>query len=186
MNKKGRLKLIGIAAVCAAALIAVSGVCTKSLLKLLYPRDYSEYVEKYSGLYGIDRSLLYALIKTESGFDSGAVSSANAIGLTQITEETYDWLKMKLGDEGEFSDLFDAETSVKYGAFFIKYLLDEFGSTPTAFAAYHAGRTRVNGWLKNPELSSDGHELDKIPISETAHYVKKATKALDIYTRLYS
>ena len=105
--------------------------------------------------------------------------------MTQITPETFEWLRMKLGEtQGELS-LLDPETSIKYGAFFLSYLLDEFGETPVALAAYHAGRGRVNSWLKDPEISPDGKTLTKIPISETAHYVKKVTKALNIYSNLY-
>lgn len=185
MTAKGKLKTILIFAVIAALLFAAFAGSYRTVMKLSYPHKYEEFVEKYSAEFGLDSALLYAVIRTESSFDPSAVSSADAVGLTQITPETFEWLRMKLGEtQGELS-LLDPETSVKYGAFFLSYLLDEFGETPVALAAYHAGRGRVNSWLKDSEISPDGKTLTKIPISETAHYVKKVTKALNIYSNLY-
>ena len=36
--------------------------------KVLYPRRYSEYVEKYSQRFGLDENLVYSVIKVESKF----------------------------------------------------------------------------------------------------------------------
>lgn len=185
MTRKGKLKTVLIFAVAAAVLFCAFFVTGKSVMKMLYPMKYTEYVEKYSAEFGIEKELLYAVIRTESSFNPDAVSNADAAGLTQITPETFDWLKMKLGEENENLSLFDPETSVKYGAFFLSYLLDEFGNTDTAVAAYHAGRGRVNGWLEDKEISPDGRTLADIPVAETAHYVKKVNRALNIYNNLY-
>ena len=171
-----------------ALVILISGalLCVKPYERaFVYPKKYTDIIEQYSSEYGLEQNLLYAVVCTESGFDKDAVSSAGAIGLTQITEETYDWIKWKLGDEGQFSDLFDTETSVKYGAFFMGFLLDDFGDYRTAAAAYHAGRAKVHSWLKNTEYSSDGRTLDVIPSKDTAHYVAKITKAYEKYDSLY-
>lgn len=146
---------------------------------------YTEFVEKYSAEYGVEPELVYAVIKTESSFNPDAVSDADAVGLTQITPETFEWIKTKLGEENNNSSLHNPETSIKYGAFFLGYLIDEFGNTDTALAAYHAGRGRVNGWLDDKEISPDGKTLSDIPIPETAHYIKKVNKALNIYNNLY-
>lgn len=185
MTPKGRIKAILIFVVSAAVLFAAFCVTGKSIMKVLYPVKYSEYVEKYSKEFGIEKELLYAVIKTESSFNPDAVSDADAAGLTQITPETFDWLKTKLGEESEDLSLFDPETSIKYGAFFLGYLMDEFENTDTALAAYHAGRGRVNEWLEDRSISPDGKTLNNIPVAETAHYVNKVNKAINIYTNLY-
>lgn len=185
MTSKGKLKAILIFIIAAAVLFGSFCVTGKSILKSLYPLKYTEYVEKYSAEFGVEKELLYAVIKTESSFNPEAVSHADAVGLTQITPETFDWLKTKLGEENLNLSLLDPETSIKYGAFFLSYLLDEFENTDTALAAYHAGRGRVNGWLKDENISPDGKTLAEIPISETAHYVKKVNRALKIYCNLY-
>lgn len=185
MTPKGKIKA-GILIFLAAAILFGAFFATgKSVMKIIYPMKYTEYVEKYSEEYGISRELLFAVIKTESSFNPDAVSNADAVGLTQITPETFEWLQTKLGEEGADLSLLDPETSIKYGAFFLSYLLDEFENTDTALAAYHAGRGRINGWLSDKSISPDGKTLENIPIPETAHYVKKVNKALNAYNNLY-
>ena len=57
-------------------------------MKKIYPLKYSEYVEKYSEEYNIDKYLVYAIIKAESNFKENAKSTSNAVGLMQIMEAT--------------------------------------------------------------------------------------------------
>ena len=52
-------------------------------------------------------------------------------------------------------------------------------------AAYHAGLGAVQGWLEDPEYSSDGKTLDKIPYSDTNWYVAKVLETRDMYKKLY-
>lgn len=183
INPKAKISLIII--ISAAVLFAAFSATGKTVMKTLYPMKYTEYVEKYSAEYSVDPELVYAVIKTESSFNPDAVSYANAEGLTQIIPETFEWLKMKLGEEDENLSLFDPETSIKYGTYFLSYLLDEYENTDTAIAAYHAGVGNVNGWLEDKSISPDGKTLNGIPIPETAHYVEKVNKALNIYNNLY-
>ncbi len=152
-----------------------------------HPLRYTNYVERYTREFNVDKTLVYAVIKTESGFDSGAVSNVGARGLMQIMEDTFDWIKFKLGDEDtEYVDMFDPETNIRYGTFLLGYLYDEFGNIEATMAAYHAGRGQVNEWLSDPDISSDGVHLDKIPIRDTAHYVSKINKAIDTYNKIYN
>ena len=74
-----------------------------------YPQRFTEYVEYYAGKYGIDPMILYAFIRTESNFDPNADSDAGARGLMQITEVTFDWIKMKIAPKESltFDDLYD-------------------------------------------------------------------------------
>ncbi len=186
-KKKQKNSLVNVFIVCLVALIVfLSGkIIYDAALEYMYPRKYSEYVEKYAEEYGISEILLYSVINTESGFDKNAVSSANARGLTQITEDTFDWLLMKTGEEYTFDDLFEPEISIKYGAYFLSLLQKEYAITETVAAAYHAGMGNVSSWLGNPEYSDDGQHLKKIPISDTAHYVDKIINAMEKYNSIY-
>lgn len=47
--------------------------------KTEYPRNYVEFVRKYSYKYGVDENLIFAIIKAESGFDKNAESKAGAM-----------------------------------------------------------------------------------------------------------
>lgn len=156
-----------------------------AMMTYLYPHKYSEFVEKYAAEYEIDEILLYSVIKTESGFNPDSVSYADARGLTQITEDTFDWLLTKTGEDYVFDDLFTPEISIKYGALFLSILQREYGVTETVAAAYHAGMGNVSSWLSDSEYSHDGVHLVKIPIPDTAHYVDKVMSAMDKYYNLY-
>lgn len=147
--------------------------------------QYTEVVEANAREFSIEKELLYALIKTESGFDKNAVSSVGAKGLTQITPETFQWLQTKTGETHNEDALFEPEISVYYGTYFLRMLLDEFGDTETALAAYHAGRGKVNEWLCDPRYSADGKTLDTIPYEDTSGYVKKVVRNCERYRSIY-
>jgi soluble lytic murein transglycosylase len=185
MSAKGKLKLAVIILLLASAIVCIVSVAGVSIYKLFYPIKYTDFVEKYGEEYNLDKELIYAVIKTESSFNSDAVSSLGALGLMQITPETYEWLKMKMGENYTELDYMDAETSIKYGSFFLSLLIDEFGDEKTALAAYHAGRGRVNEWLSDTSISPDGKTLENIPYKDTEYYVEKVTKTENIYRNLY-
>lgn len=155
--------------------------------QILYPREYSDQVDKYSEKYGADKYLIYAIIKTESNFDKDAVSPKKAMGLMQVTEVTGEWAAEKIGINDFTEDmLFDPDTNIEIGCWYISKLLCQFGSCDTAIAAYNAGSGNVSKWLENNKLSSDGLNLAAIPYSETENYVKKIKKTRKIYEYLYS
>lgn len=189
MNKRKRKAIVKIAAIVTAfaLLIGVSVFFAgRTAYKAVYPCKYTFEIEKYADEYDVPRVLLFAVIHTESGFDPNAVSSAGALGLTQITPETFHWLQTKTGEDLPDTALYDPEVSVRYGALFYSMLLAEFGGdTRTAVAAYHAGRGQVNTWLRDNRYSEDGRTLREIPSRDTNHYVYKVMKAINIYNNLY-
>lgn len=180
-----KLKLISLLLILSVILIIIIVNTVKLGVQTVYPRQYADIVEETAERFEIDESLLYALIKTESGFDKDAVSSVGAKGLTQITPDTFTWLQTKTGEEYEENALFEPEISVYYGAYFLDMLLYEFGNTETALAAYHAGRGKVNEWLADPRISPDGKTLENIPYEDTSAYVKKVVRNYKKYEEIY-
>lgn len=188
MDKRKRVsavKIFLIVAVFSAAIIAAVFFVSKTIYKAVYPMKYTSEIHKYCEEYGVSESLMYAVIHTESGYDQNAKSKAGALGLTQITPETFAWLQTKTGEKYSENDLFTPEISIKYGILFYSMLLDEFGDTKTAVAAYHAGRGKVNSWLKDKKISPDGKTVQNIPEGETHNYAEKVLKAVSIYENLY-
>lgn len=188
MDKRKTVSLLKIAAavLCAAAIIFVAVFLVgKTVFKVVYPMKYTDEIARYAAEYKVPESLLYAVVHTESGYDPNAKSGAGALGLTQITPETFSWLQTKTGEELPESELYNPEVSIKYCAVFYGLLLTEFGDTKTAVAAYHAGRGRVNSWLSDSEISPDGQTLENIPAGETKNYVAKVLRAITIYNNLY-
>ena len=150
-----------------------------------HPMDYSEFVSNYSAEYGVSEYSIYSVIKTESSFKSNAVSPVGAVGLMQIMPDTFKWLAEKLGEVYNEGLLYDPETNIRYGTYYLAYLYAEYGNWDTVFAAYNAGLGRVNSWIANNEYSDEYGNLTYIPIKETREYVVKVNKSIEIYKKLY-
>lgn len=151
--------------------------------KQVYPILYKNEIAEVSERYRIDPALVFAIVKTESGFDPFTVSAKGASGLMQIMPSTGKYIAEKKGIADY--DLFDVTTNLDFGCYYWKYLSEKFyGLTETA-AAFNAGEGTVSGWLKNREYSPDGKRLEDIPYKETREYVKKIFESLKRYRKLY-
>ena len=192
-KKSSSLKIIAIILfVAVLAVLIFFGIKygTERWQKETHPLTYKEYVMQYSNEYGLDSYLVYAFIKTESGFDEKAESYLGARGLMQIMPETFEWIRYRLDEENDpeisFDSMYDARTNIRYGCYLLKYLSDEFGGGLTEIAAaYHAGNGSVSAWLENSEYAENG-KLIKIPKSDTAHYVDKIRNAYEVYCKFYN
>ncbi len=154
--------------------------------KSIYKIEYSELVNQYAEEYDLDPYFIYAVIKTESNFQADAESNVGARGLMQVMSNTFDWVNTKIkSPDTTFDDMYNPEDNIRYGGYLLSYLVNEFDNYEASLAAYHAGRTAVNNWLKDSAYSSDGKTLDTIPISDTAHYVGKVMKNYKMYQKLY-
>ncbi len=151
--------------------------------KYIYPLGYKDEIITIADKYGLNRALIFAIIKTESDFKKDAVSSKNAKGLMQITDSTAKYIADMLGVE-EY-DIFNVETNINFGCFYVKYLSEKFEDGKTAIVAYNAGEGNVKEWLKNNKYSEDGKTLKNIPFSESREYLKKVEKSLNNYNKLY-
>ncbi len=136
----------------------------------------------------IERSVIYSVARTESAFDQRDKSSANAVGLMQVTPEAgrdtakrfgvaYDWDRM----------VADPVYNTQMGAAELSALLKEYaGSHIMTFAGYNAGRGRVRDWVK---LYGDPRDpnvdpidwVERIPFSETRNYVQRVIENLQVY-----
>ena len=168
-----------------AVFATLAVLCVDDIEKIFYQREFTEYVTKYSNEFAVPEALVYAVIRTESGFDPEARSSVGAIGLMQLMPDTLDWLSRLLDEEAPTGEITDPETNIKYGTYYLRYLCDRFGNLDTALAAYNAGHGRVAGWLTNKEYSDDGITLKSIPFEETKNYVNKVTSDYNTYKKLY-
>lgn len=151
--------------------------------EVTHPMKYSEQVEKYSDTYGVPEEIIYSVIKCESSFKADAKSKDGAIGLMQIMPATFEDLCRRMGEQYNESLLYDPEVNIKYGTFYLSYLYSRYGVWETVFAAYNAGYGRVDGWLDNPDISTDGR-LENIPFEETKNYVERVSDARKVYSGL--
>lgn len=192
MKNKNKAAAQGVALVlCVAATVIIGAVLFSKLAgyieKKSYPLKYSEYVTQYAEQYGVDEYLIYAVIRTESGFNPEAVSNVEARGLMQITEEAFAWIKLMLEPYAEtgFDEMFDAQTNIKYGAYYISRCIERYGSTETAIAAYHSGWGTVDSLLENGDYTSDGTSLHTFPYKQMDNYVYKVMQSYEKYKDIY-
>lgn len=147
---------------------------------------YKEEIDKTAEEYSLDRFLVYALIKAESGFDPYAESVKGASGLMQLTEDTALWCAEKVGDKNLAAEVTNPEVNIRLGCFYLRYLLDKYGGEETsALAAYNAGSGNVDEWLSDTAYSSDGKSLTGAPFPETDNYIKKIAFYKKLYRLLY-
>ncbi|MGL5346061.1 MAG: lytic transglycosylase domain-containing protein [Peptostreptococcaceae bacterium] len=155
-----------------------------NVYKFMYPKKYSEYVIKYAQEYNLDEYLVYSVMKAESKFRPNAISHKGAKGLMQISDITKDWAieELQLGE----IDIFEPETNIKIGCWYLNKLFKEFGELDLVIAAYNGGSGNVNKWLGNKVYSKDGEQLHNIPFKETSNYVKKVNKNYTMYKKIYN
>ena len=151
--------------------------------KVVYPLLYEREVLIYSDTFSLDPFLVFSVIKIESGFDENALSSKGAKGLMQIIEPTAKFIAEALNVKNY--DLYDADTNIRFGCYYLRYLLDRFEIQNTALCAYNAGEGNISDWLSENSLSKDGKNIDYIPFKETREYIKKFEKTLLKYKKLY-
>ncbi len=136
----------------------------------------------------IGRSMTYSVARTESAFDQKDKSSAQAVGLMQVTPEagrdtakrfgvSYDWDKL----------VSDPVYNTQMGAAELSALVSEYkGSEIMIFAGYNAGRGRVRDWVKAYGDPRDPNVdpvdwVERIPFSETRNYVQRVMENMKVY-----
>ncbi len=154
-----------------------------------HPLYYGDMIASYSAAQGLDPALVAAVILCESSYNPQAESRLGARGLMQLMEETADWIAHKLNEDGEnysFDLLYDPETNIRFGTWYLGYLSRRFdGDATKIVCAYHAGQGNVDSWLANPKYSKDGQTLDVIPTKDTASYAARVLRARSIYQKYY-
>jgi peptidoglycan lytic transglycosylase len=138
-----------------------------------YPLRYRAIVTGHAHNYRLEPALLAAVIYAESKFRADAKSSSGAIGLMQLLPSTADGIALHTGGTNfRRSDLYDPEINVRYGAWYLRHLLDKYDDEQEALAAYNAGQHNVDRWL----ASGSG-----IRFRETRAYVDHVEELKRIY-----
>ncbi|MCR4939025.1 MAG: lytic transglycosylase domain-containing protein [Treponemataceae bacterium] len=156
----------------------------KDIERALYPRFYEEEVTEKANAYKVPEYFIYGLMRTESYFDYDVYSSAGAIGLCQLMEETAADIARKLKKE-EYS-LIDAETNMDFGIYYLQELVSRLeGNAMDAFLSYNCGITRVRRWKEEFSFLPNDLFLEVVPIEETREYGKKILTSACLYGNLY-
>ena len=121
----------------------------KTGLKTNYIDNLPELIVHESKKYGYDPLLLTAVIITESSFNNWARSNRDAHGLMQIRPATGKELAAEVRVQWQgTSSLYDPETNITLGAYYLNKLFLRFGDLGLALEAYNHGPSRLKGYLK--------------------------------------
>lgn len=143
---------------------------------VLYPLKYQDIITKYAGQYQIEPSLVAGIVYTESHYNPEATSRVGAKGLMQLMPATARSISEQLGEE-KMGDLFDPDTNIRYGTFYIAQKIKDYeGNVNAALAAYNGGPAVGSRYVISREAS--------IP-NETKNFIKIVNNAKDKYTQLY-
>ena len=177
-------KVIKIIAILAILIFAVYWGKT-IILRMLYKTDYRQYVEKYAEKYGVEKELLYAVIKVESKFNPNAISKSKAKGLMQIMDSTAKEIAQKNNIELTDENILDPEINIEIGTIYLSQLIEKYNSVELAIAAYNAGHGNVDKWISQDTLKEDGTDAENIPFKETNMYVRKIINNYRMYQTIY-
>lgn len=165
---------------------------TRCDMELLFPRSYIELVEEHSALNDFEPELIFALIRTESAFQSSVVSHAGAVGLTQLMPATAREMAGRIRRAGgpDYAasvnglDLNDPAQNIHIGVYYLNYLMERFDDQLLALFAYNGGMNRVRRWRAVCSLPIDLF-LETVIFHETRDYGRKVLSAAAVYKELY-
>ena len=141
---------------------------------------------------GADFTMVHAIARQESEFDTDRVSHAGATGLMQLMPGTAREQAGKIGMSYAYNNLSaDPQYNIRLGDGYFARMMDYYGgSYPLAVAAYNAGPGNVNKWLRaNGDPRQGGIDwlrwIEEIPIFETKNYVQRVLENAVVYEALH-
>jgi soluble lytic murein transglycosylase len=147
---------------------------------LTLPLRHEDIIRQQAAEKDVPADLIAAVIYSESRFRD-QTSHAGARGLMQITPSTARAIESLSGGQTfEFDDLADPDINIRYGTFYLRYLLQRFDDNEVAaLAAYNAGETNVTAW------GGSDLDLNDIAFPETREYVENVLEKRVEYARHY-
>jgi soluble lytic murein transglycosylase len=136
----------------------------------------------------VEPAVVYAIARQESAFNPKDVSSAQALGLMQVTPEAGRYVAKKFNvtyDQNRL--LHDNVYNMQIGAAELGDDISAYrGSYILAFAGYNAGRGRVHEWVerygdpRDPKVDPVDW-VERIPFAETRNYVQRILENVQVY-----
>lgn len=151
----------------------------------LFPNHFAETIKAELKLQNLAISplLVLSIIRQESAFDKSARSTADALGLMQLTAGTANRSAKKL-QLGKFS-LLDENDNLRLGIKTFADLLEKYGRVDYALSAYNAGETPTDLWIQFRGHLAPIAFIESIPYPETRVYIKGILRNWAINRMLY-
>ncbi len=189
LHKRRRIVAILVVALVggfAAASIAGLGPLGDTVEQITLPLHHADIIRQQAAAKDLDPALIAAVIYEESHFRD-QTSHAGARGLMQITPETARFIARDSGGTAfTQEDLATPQVNISYGAYYLRYLLRRYdGDATLAVAAYNAGETNVNSWVRKAGGRDSFDAEDDVPFKETRDYVRDVGQRRDQYKDHY-
>jgi soluble lytic murein transglycosylase len=162
--------------------VAVSRIdFEKALREITLPLRHDDIIRQQAADKHLDPALIAAVIYAESRFRNQE-SHAGALGLMHITPQTADVIAhLSGGTQFVTGDLSNPEINIRYGSYYLRYLLDRYeGNEVAALAGYNAGTGNVDRW------GGAALDLDAIRFPETRAYVEEVLDKRKDYADKYA
>ncbi|MCC7072660.1 MAG: transglycosylase SLT domain-containing protein [Deltaproteobacteria bacterium] len=153
--------------------------------RVSYAAPWPSVVDAAAERAAIPASFLYAIMRTESGFDARAVSVAGARGVIQLLPSAARGAARLAGrPESDAERIFEPEVAIELGAALLGAERRELGSLLLAAAAYNGGAPNVARWLEQFRALELELFIERIPFRETRDYVKRVLAVEAVYRGL--
>ena len=169
-----------LAAIGVAVVLVLGDLFERGVQEVTLPLRHEDIIRQQSREKEVDAALIAAVIFRESRFRD-QTSPAGARGLMQITPGTAKEIeRLSGGTEFELDDLADPDINIRYGTFYLAWLLDLYDDdVVAALAAYNAGPSNADAW-GGPTMV-----IDDIEFPETKEYVKGVLEKQREYRHRY-
>ncbi len=155
--------------------------------RLAYLLPFAGEVQAAAAEFGLDPYLVWAVMREESRFRPAAVSGAGALGLMQVMPATGRDIAGRLQVSIRDSDLLEPGLNIRFGAFYLKAMLDMFGGDlDRALAAYNGGPGNAQKWSRTPLGAGQAGFPTAIAFFETREYITRVRNSYHTYRWLYS
>jgi soluble lytic murein transglycosylase len=173
----------------AVAVMVAAGVgpLGEAVRELTLPLRHDDVIRQQAADKDLDPALIAAVIYEESKFRD-QTSSAGAEGLMQILPDTARFIARRSGGTAfELRDLGNPDINIRYGSWYLRYLLDQHGGEiALAVAAYNAGEGNVDRWVRAAGGAAAFDPATDIPFPETREYVADVLERREEYREHYA
>ena len=168
------------------AVVAANRAELHDFLVVRFPIPFIDTFRRHAFETSIPLPVLFAISRQESVFDPSAVSPKGARGVMQLMPRTARSTADKIREkQPDLDDLMDPLVNIRLGAHYLAELMARYDSNrAVAAAAYNAGPTRVDGWLRRFSGIETVAWIEQIPLRETKSYVKNVLAGSYVYSQL--
>lgn len=170
-----------------ALVLTAFGSATVVYLRWLYREQrYNRLIEEVSAKYGVDKFLVKAVIRRESGFDPFSYGSHGEIGLMQVREGAgLDWARATSRKDFGRDSLWDARVNIEAGTWYLARALRHWQNMddpiPFALAEYNAGSGNVQRWLPAGQATTAKQFLEAITYPSVRRYIETIADYYEAY-----